>query len=60
MDDKIRFTIRLSNSVKEVTFPFHLRIPEWCKGAAVTINGITDSINGGKRYGDSTSTMERW
>ena len=47
MDDKIRFTIRLSNSVKEVTFPFHLRIPEWCKGAAVTINGITDSINGG-------------
>src|SRR5690606_17449329 len=35
-DESIRFTLKMANSVK---FPFHLRIPGWCKSATVKING---------------------
>lgn len=35
--EQIRFT--LTTSAKEVTFPFHLRIPQWCNGASIRING---------------------
>lgn len=39
MDDKINFTINITDKeVKEVSFPFHLRIPAWCKLAKVIIN----------------------
>ena len=34
--DKIQFKIY---TAKKLNFPFHLRIPEWCDEAAVTING---------------------
>lgn len=37
--ETIRFTVSLDKSVKSVSFPFHLRIPEWCKQGTVTING---------------------
>jgi hypothetical protein len=40
MDDKIIFTINiLDKKVKEIKFPFHLRIPQWCKSAKIFING---------------------
>jgi DUF1680 family protein len=35
-DESIRFTY---NTDKDVTFPFHLRIPAWCEQASVSING---------------------
>jgi hypothetical protein len=40
--EKIHFKIQTSNKVK---FPFHLRIPEWCKNPTVTINGQIAEIN---------------
>ncbi|MFV0268225.1 MAG: beta-L-arabinofuranosidase domain-containing protein [Draconibacterium sp.] len=33
--EKINFTIETQNNVK---FPFHLRIPEWCKSATILVN----------------------
>lgn len=35
-DDKISFAIMTS---KPVSFPFYLRIPQWCKEAVIKING---------------------
>jgi DUF1680 family protein len=35
-EETIRFTI---NPSKNATFPFHLRIPAWCKKATIKING---------------------
>ena len=35
-DETIRFTMKTAKPVK---FPFHLRIPVWCKTATVKING---------------------
>lgn len=36
-EENIKFTLRMSK--KAVSFPFHLRIPEWCKKGVVKING---------------------
>lgn len=44
MDDKIQLTFHFPGSKKEIAFPLHLRIPGWCKGATVTINGVQESI----------------
>lgn len=35
-DETIKFTVTTPRTVK---FPFHLRIPAWCQGASVRING---------------------
>lgn len=35
-EDKINFSIMTS---KPISFPFHLRIPQWCKEAVIKING---------------------
>lgn len=40
--ESVRFTIHTEEAVK---FPFHLRIPLWCKSARLTVNG--ESINVG-------------
>lgn len=36
-DDKITFTISFDKG--SLNFPLHLRVPEWCKQASVSING---------------------
>ncbi len=43
-EEKVKFTLKTS---KNLTFPFHLRIPAWCEQATVKINGSTsDDFNG--------------
>ena len=37
--ETIRFTLATDKKVKSVAFPFHLRVPAWCKKATVLING---------------------
>nr|WP_231496739.1 beta-L-arabinofuranosidase domain-containing protein [Prevotella sp. 10(H)] len=50
MDDKIRFTLDIqTKKTKLVAFPFHVRIPSWCKEASITINGQAyKTVEGGK------------
>jgi DUF1680 family protein len=40
--EQIRFEVKASPSVE---FPFHLRIPEWCKNPTVTVNGKEITVN---------------
>jgi DUF1680 family protein len=37
-EEAVKFTLSV-NKVKSVSFPFHLRIPEWCKKGVIKING---------------------
>lgn len=39
--EKINFRIETDDPLK---FPFHLRIPEWCKSCKVTINGTLQNV----------------
>lgn len=39
MDDAVVFHLDFQHGESQATFPFHLRIPEWCKEATVTVNG---------------------
>ena len=38
-EESIRFTLTTSEKTKSVSFPFHLRIPIWCKQGTINING---------------------
>jgi DUF1680 family protein len=40
-DESIRFVFSTADKKKTVSFPFHLRVPQWCKKAVVKINGTT-------------------
>ena len=40
--ENIQFTVQAKNTVK---FPFHLRIPEWCKSPKVSLNGKTLEVS---------------
>lgn len=43
-EESVKFTFK---SNKKVSFPFHLRIPEWCKKAQIKINGkLWQEVNG--------------
>ena len=55
MDHQITFTIietyyeEVRNKVKQVKFPFHLRVPKWCKQAEIRVNGkMEQTVKGGK------------
>lgn len=37
--ETIKFTLTTDKPVKSLTFPFHLRIPAWCKKATISVNG---------------------
>ncbi|MGI8636046.1 MAG: beta-L-arabinofuranosidase domain-containing protein, partial [Segetibacter sp.] len=38
-EETIRFTLSTDKKVNAVSFPFHLRIPAWCKKGVIKING---------------------
>ena len=43
-DESVKFTFK---SEKQISFPFHLRIPAWCETATVKINGkVWDEYSG--------------
>lgn len=48
-DEKIQFLITFNQNSKSARFPFHLRIPKWCKAPEMTINGkpVKPKINSG-------------
>ena len=50
MDDLICFTVKeVKNKAKQVEFPFHLRIPKWCKRAEILVNGkVEQEVEGGR------------
>lgn len=55
MDEVVTFHLDFLDGGSQANFPFHLRIPEWCKEAVVTING---EIHG--RYeGNSVAVIKR-
>lgn len=37
--ESVQFTLTMAKSSKPVAFPFHLRVPAWCKQATVLVNG---------------------
>ena len=39
--ETITFKFSADKKVKKVAFPFHLRLPAWCKKATISINGKT-------------------
>jgi len=41
-EDQVRFTLKTEQSV---TFPLYLRVPGWCKGASVKLNGKNLRVN---------------
>lgn len=46
-DDQIHFTYK--NNGPDISFPFHLRIPAWCKEAQIAVNGkVIKTVNGGQ------------
>lgn len=46
-DDEINFTYK--NEGPDISFPFHLRIPGWCKEARISINGkLVETAKGGQ------------
>ena len=47
--ETVKFTLQMDNKNKAVTFPFHLRIPAWCKKAVIKINGAIWQEAGGNR-----------
>jgi hypothetical protein len=42
--DKITFTLNFTGNQKTLQFPFHLRIPLWCKLPEIRINGEIQSL----------------
>lgn len=53
-EDEIRFKFSMQKSVK---FPFHLRIPGWCDGAVIRING---NVYDGSATGHTAIINRKW
>ncbi|HHV86179.1 MAG TPA: hypothetical protein GXX42_10285 [Petrimonas sp.] len=57
--ETITFTIEFRNrKEKEIKFPFHLRIPEWCKNPVITINGENATVE--TRQGEIAKINRIW
>jgi DUF1680 family protein len=54
-EDQVSFTV---NAVKAISFPLYLRIPAWCKGASVKINGVAVKVN--NSTGDYIRLTKTW
>lgn len=37
--ENIRFTLTLPSNTSSVEFPFHVRVPAWCREASIMVNG---------------------
>jgi hypothetical protein len=46
-DETIKFILTIEDNAKSVTFPFHLRLPKWCKEGTVKINGQVYKVANG-------------
>jgi len=53
--DQVRFTV---NAAQAVSFPLYLRIPQWCKAASVTVNGVPVKAN--SATGDYIRLTKTW
>jgi len=53
--DHVSFVI---NNTKAVNFPLYLRVPEWCKNASVTVNGLPVKI--GQVTGNYIRLSKTW
>lgn len=54
-EDQVSFAV---NTVKTISFPLYLRIPAWCKGASVKINGVPVKVN--NSTGDYIRLTKTW
>ena len=58
-DETIQFTIHYPNKkVKKAWFPFHLRIPAWCKNPTVKVNGSPIEVDA--TSGEITFINREW
>ena len=48
-EESVKFTLTTIKKNKTVHFPFHLRIPAWCKEATVKVNGETAQVAKGNQ-----------
>ncbi len=55
-EEKIIFKLKIEDKTKVVKFPFHLRIPSWCKNAQIMING---EVHSEKIMANSTQVINR-
>ena len=58
-DEAINFKFSFADKkTKKAFFPFHLRIPEWCKAAIIRING--EVVNTDNYSGEITKISREW
>ena len=58
-DEAINFKFSFADKkTKKAFFPFHLRIPEWCKAAIIRING--EVVNADNYSGEITKIRREW
>lgn len=58
-DEAINFKFSFADKkIKKAFFPFHLRIPEWCKAAIIRING--EVVNADNYSGEITKISREW
>ena len=58
-DEAINFKFSFADKkTKKAFFPFHLRIPEWCKAAIILING--EVVNADNYSGEITKISREW
>ncbi|MFD0763294.1 beta-L-arabinofuranosidase domain-containing protein [Mucilaginibacter lutimaris] len=53
--DEVNFTV---NTAKATNFPMYLRVPEWCEGASVKVNGLPVKVTSDK--GDYIRLAKTW
>lgn len=58
-DESIQFTIRYTDKkLKKAWFPFHLRIPSWCKAPIIKVNGAPIEVDA--TSGEITFINREW
>jgi len=56
--ETITFTFEFPDREEEIEFPFHLRIPRWCKNPVITING--EGVTAETRQGEIARIDRAW